>query len=1024
MQQKMRYRLGLDMGATSIGWAMIRLDSSDRPCAVIRAGTRIFSDGRNPKDGSSLAVTRRAARQMRRRRDRLLKRKQRMLEALVRWGFFPADEAARKALAQLDPYALRAKGLNAPLSGPKFARALFHLNQRRGFQSNRKTDRQDSESGTLKKAISTLRTRLEEEHCQTLGQWLAKRHEQRLSVRARLRGKTQKDKAYDFYADRAMVAHEFDALWSAQAGFNPGFFTEAARSDLRDILLFQRPLKPIKPGRCTLLPDEERAPLALPSTQRFRILQELNNLRVLNADLTELPPLTKAQRDTLAARMERKERLTFADMVKTLKLPGTTKFNLQDAKRDALKGNSTSVQLSKKQHFGDQWHDFTLAQQDAIVLQLLNEPHEGKLIEWLKENTGVSDEQAEAIAVAGLPEGYGRLSIAALGRILPPLASDVITYSDAVQLAGFDSHSVLGHAQTTGELLDELPYYGQYLQRHVAFAKDNPRNDEERYGKIANPTVHIALNELRKVINALIKRYGKPAEVIVEVARELKLGQQRKLEIQREQKERQDLNEKLVADACEVLHLAPAHLDRSKRRELSQKMQLWCELNKADVTDRRCPYTGEQISIRRLLSAEVEIEHILPYSITLDDSLNNKTVALRRANRDKGNRTPYDAFGKQAQDGYDYEAILQRAAKMPREKAKRFAPDGLDRWLQGNDFLSRALNDTAYLSRVAKEYLSLLYPDANTHKVRAIPGRMTALLRGKFGLNQLLSGDSSKNRNDHRHHALDATVIAITDQALLRRFAQASASARERQLDRLVDEMPLPWPSFREHVERAMAGITISHRPDHGYQGAMHEETAWGLRGNGEVARLVQDEGAPHRRTEHKKLNVIPISSTVDLNRHGVNEDGTPVAYKGYVGGSNYCLEIWRDDSGKPDARVISTFEAYQVIRQHGAERGERMLRHPRQAINGRPLIARLMINDMVSLEVEGQRKVMRVVKIYGTGQFFMCEHHEANVDARNSDKANSFSYLSKMPGSFLKAKGRSIAVSPIGEIRSSSNKE
>lgn len=1019
MQNKMRYRLGLDMGTTSIGWSMIRLDLAEQPCAVIRAGVRIFSDGRNPKDGSSLAVTRRAARQMRRRRDRLLKRKQRMLDALIRWGFFPADEAARKALTRLDPYALRAKGLSAPLSGAEFARALFHLNQRRGFQSNRKTDRQDSESGALKKAISALRLRLQDEQCQTLGQWLSKRHDQRLSVRARLRGKTQKDKAYDFYADREMVAHEFDTVWSAQAGFNPSLFTEAARSDLRDILLFQRPLKPVKPGRCTLLPDEERAPLALPSTQRFRILQELNNLRVLSPDLTEQPPLSKAQRDTLAARMERKERLTFADMIKTLKLAGTTKFNLQDAKRDALKGNSTSVQLSKKQHFGDRWHDFSLAEQDAIVLQLLNEPHEGKLIAWLKEHTGVSDEQAEAIAVAGLPEGHGRLSIAALARILPPLAKDVVTYSDAVQLAGFDSHSVLGHAQSTGELLDELPYYGQYLQRHVAFAKENPRSDEERYGKIANPTVHIALNELRKVVNALIKRYGKPAEVIIEVARELKLGQQRRQEIQREQRERQDLNEKLVADACEILHLTPAHLDRAKRRELSQKMQLWCELNKDGATDRRCPYTGEQIGIHRLLSPEVEIEHILPYSITLDDSLNNKTVALRRANRDKGNRTPFEAFGKQAQEGYDYDAILQRAAKMPREKAKRFAPDGYARWLkEDKDFLARALNDTAYLSRVAKEYLSLLYPDADAGKVRAIPGRMTALLRGKFGLNQLLSGDSSKNRNDHRHHALDATVIAITDQALLQRFAQASASARERQLDRLVEEMPLPWPAFRDHVARAMSGITVSHRPDHGYQGAMHEETAWGLRGNGEVARLVRDEGAPHRRTEQKKLNVIPISSTADPNRHGVSEDGTPIAYKGYVGGSNYCLEIWRDEAGKPDARVISTFDAYQVIREHGVEAGERMLRSAKKAINGLPLIARLMINDMVSLKIDGGRKVMRVVNIRSSGQFYMSEHHEANGDSRDRDKDDPYAFTSKQPSSFLKAGGKVVTVSPIGDIR------
>lgn len=1049
MQQKMRYRLGLDMGATSIGWAMIRLDSSDCPCAVIRAGARIFSDGRNPKDGSSLAVTRRAARQMRRRRDRLLKRKQRMLDALIRWGFFPADEAARKALAQLDPYALRAKGLSAPLSGPEFARALFHLNQRRGFQSNRKTDRQDSESGVLKRAISTLRTRLEDEQCQTLGQWLAKRHDQRLSVRARLRGKTQKDKAYDFYADRGMVAHEFDALWSAQAGFNPILFTEAARSDLRDILLFQRPLKPVKPGRCTLLPDEERAPLALPSTQRFRILQELNNLRVLNADLTELPPLSKAQRDALAARMERKERLTFADMVKTLKLPGTTKFNLQDAKRDALKGNSTSVQLSKKQHFGDPWHDFTLAQQDAIVLQLLNEPHEGKLIEWLKEHTGVSDERASAIAIAGLPEGYGRLSIVALGRILPPLASDVVTYSDAVQLAGFDSHSELGHAQTTGELLDELPYYGQYLQRHVAFAKDNPRNDEERYGKIANPTVHIALNELRKVINALIKRYGKPAEVIVEVARELKLGQQRKLEIQREQKERQDLNDKLVADACDILHLTPAHLDRAKRRELSQKMQLWCELNKGDITDRRCPYTGEQISIRRLLSAEVEIEHILPYSITLDDSLNNKTVALRRANRDKGNRTPYDAFGKQAQDGYDYEAILQRAAKMPREKAKRFAPDGHTRWLkEDKDFLARALNDTAYLSRVAKEYLSLLYPDANTHKVRVIPGRMTALLRGKFGLNQLLSGDSSKNRHDHRHHALDAVVIGITDQALLQRFAQASASARERQLDRLVDEMPFPWPSFREHMARALQSIVVSHKPDHSFEASMFKDTAYGIRPDGSIVQKKQEDGKKARVVEY----IVPLSAPTQGDRHGLDANGLPRAYKGYAPDGNYCLEIIASADGKWLMDVIPTFKAYRIAAQMGFKKDSeqevlKRMRTQKLSDKDGSLVMKLMPGDAIKVNFKERSRLLMVVKMSIDGGATFTELNEANTNdryvrklaakkrAKELEHADGLSdedrsamedefILSQISVASLQAGGAvRVAVSAIGDVRPVSNK-
>lgn len=1017
MLPKMRYRLALDIGSTSIGWCLIRLNTRDEPIAIIRMGVRIFSDGRNPKDGSSLAVTRRNARQMRRRRDRLLKRKERMLSALTRLGFFPQNESERRELVQLNPYILRKKGLYEALTGPEFARALFHINQRRGFLSNRKTDKKDSDSGTLKKAIKDLRDKLAQENCQTLGEWLANRHEARLSVRARLRGKTQKDKAYDFYADRTMIEHEFDTLWAKQSSFNPVLYNKAARNELKDILLFQRPLKPVKPGRCTLLPDEERAPLALPSTQHFRIYQEVNNLRLLTQDLRE-QKLTLEQRNKIVELLERQGEVRFTKILKELKLPGTTKFNLEDIKRDRLKGNSTSASLAKEAAFGERWYDFDLALQDSIVDKLLNEASLSALISWLQKHTDVDEATAERIANVGLPEGYGSLSRAALSRILPELTNDVVVYSEAVTRAGFGSHSALSHAQQTGEIMDALPYYGIPLRRHVAFAKDNPRNDEERYGKIANPTVHIGLNELRKVVNALIKRYGHPSEVIVEVARELKLSWKKKQEIQKEQKERQDLNNLHVADACAVLGLTPSNLDRGKRRELSQKMQLWVELNSKNVADRQCPYTGEQISIKRLLSDEVEIEHILPFSMTLDDSLNNKTVSLRRANRDKGNRTPYSAFGEQTFPGYSYEAILQRAALMPKEKAKRFAPDGYQRWLkEDKDFLARALNDTAYLSRIAKEYLSLICPP---NKVRAIPGRMTAMLRGKFGLNQLLSGSELKNRNDHRHHALDAAVIGVTDQGLLQRFATASARARENHLDRLIEDMPLPWPNYRAHVERALSHIIVSHKPDHGYQGAMHEETAWGLRGNGEVTRRVRPNDGGPRQREVKNKNVVQISSTGNRERHGMDDHGRPKAYKGYVGGSNYCMEIWRDDKGKWNGDVVSTFDAYQLIREHGETEGIRKLRNPAFSLSGRPLVMRLQIDDLVRMKLDGTCRNMRVVVITSNGQMFFAEHNEANVDGRNRDKENAFSYVSKYPGSLQKAKGRRVTASEIGDLRDS----
>lgn len=1024
----MKYRLALDLGSTSLGWAILRLntDTPAAPVAVIKAGSRIFSDGRNPKDGSSLAVTRREARAMRRRRDRLLKRKARMMRTLIEHGFFPTDDTARKALETISPYGLRAKGLNEALKPEEFARALFHINQRRGFKSNRKTDKKDNDSGALKSAIKQLHAALDsagaEGKPRTVGEYLHRREQAGHTVRARYRqqrveredGKTRIDKSYDLYIDRAMIEAEFDALWTKQSSLNPQLFNETARAELKDCLLHQRPLKPVKPGRCTLMPEEERAPLALPSQQRFRIYQEVNHLYVVREGLKE-EALTLDQRDSLVDALERNGKRSFTQIKKLLGLGGVVQFNFEDPKRQELKGNTTSAILSRKEHFGDAWFGFMPEQQDAIVTQLVSEENETRLIRWLETETGVDEARAEAIATTALPEGYGSLSAKALARILPELRRDVVTYDKAVQAAGFEHHSHISHA-ATGEILPLLPYYGEYLQRHVGFGSGNSNDaPEKRFGKIANPTVHIGLNQVRVVVNALIKRYGHPSEVIVEVARDLKQSQEQRKEDNERQAKNQKRNKRLRGEAAAVLQTAP---ERVRHADI-QKLILWEELS-FDPADRRCPYSGVQISANMVLSDQVEIEHILPFSQTLDDSLNNKTVATRQANRIKGNRTPWDARADFEALGWTTAAMLDRAEQMPKNKRYRFGEDGYQKWLKGTEdgdgkgFLARALNDTRYLSRVAREYLSLICPQAT----RVIPGQMTAMLRAKFGLNDILGLNGEKNRNDHRHHAVDACVIAVTDQGMLQRFAQASASARERQLNRLVDDMPLPWPNYRDHVARAVNHIWVSHKPDHGHEGAMHNDTAYALLGNGMVSVRKTVEGV--RQKETAALKVIEFSNAKAVSRHGVLPDGSPRPYKGYKGDSNYCIEIVRNEKGKWEGEVISTFEAYQLVRQHGLQR----LRHPALSVSGKPLAMRLINDDLVRLDLDEGTVTLRIAKIGGNGQVFMAPHQEANVDARNRDKDDTFQYTSKMAGSFQKARSRRVTISPIGEINDPGFKE
>lgn len=1007
----LRYRLALDLGSTSLGWAMIRLNAENQPCAVIKTGVRIFSDGRNPKDGSSLAVTRRDARSMRRRRDRLLKRKARMIRSLVEHNFFSSEEAQRKELVTLNPYTLRAKGLDVELTAAEFGRTLFHINQRRGFKSNRKTDKKDNDGGALKTAISKLRESLKTENCRTVGEWLHKRDVADLTVRARYRqnkvikddGKTRIDKSYDLYIDRAMISDEFDALWRKQTELNPALFTEAARADLKDVLLHQRPLKPIKPGRCTFMPDEERAPLALPSTQRFRMYQEVNNLRILRAGLKE-EALTLQQRDDLIKALEANSKRTFTQIKTLLKTGGAVQFNFEDPKRQELKGNVTSAILSRAEHFGATWFSFNEAKQDEIVLQLVGQENEAKLVRWLQEQTGIDERRADSIANAGLPEGYGSLCAKALARILPELRRDVLTYDKAVLAADFDHHSNIS-AAATGEILMALPYYGQPLQRHVGFGTNDPKdNDEKRYGKIANPTVHIGLNQIRLVVNALIKRYGHPSEVIVEVARELKQSKDQRDDESKRQADNQRRNTRLRADIAGTLGISP---ERVRTADI-QKMILWEELS-SNVADRRCPYSGVQISATMLLSEQVEIEHILPFSETLDDSLNNKTVALRQANRVKGNRTPWDAFGVQPTAGFEYAGMLARAELMPKSKRYRFGEDAMKQWLKDDaGFLPRALNDTRHMSKVAREYMSLVCPQ-NT---RVIPGRMTAMLRAKFGLNDVLGVDGLKNRNDHRHHAVDACVIAVTDQGLLQRFAQASASAREQQLNRLVENMPLPWESYREHVQRAINNIWVSHKPDHSHEGAMHNDTAYGLLGSGRVSVHKTVDGQRQHIVDN--LKVIEFTNAKASARHGLLPNGEPRPYKGYKGDSNYCIEIVRNEKGRWEGEVISTFEAYQLVREHGVAR----LRHSTLSVSGRPLVMRLMIDDSVRLEIDGALLTMRVASVNTAGRLSLAAHQEANVDARNRDKDGYWRYTYKQSSSLQTAKGRRVSISPAGEMR------
>lgn len=1050
-------RLGLDIGTNSIGWCLIENDSR-----IVDLGVRIFSDGRDPKSGASLAEDRRDARAMRRRRDRYLGRRAAFLKALVTHGLMPADPGEAKAVAHQDPYDLRRRGLSEKLEPFEIGRALFHLNQRRGFRSNRKAERtsKPGEEGKIAEGAKALDQAMAGQGATTLGEFLAGRETKR--VRA-----NSENQEYDFYPQRRHVEQEFERLWEVQKKHHPGLLTGGAHDALHRILFFQRPLKQQQVGYCTfaglngIAMDERRLPKAHPLFQQRRLYEEVNQLRIVSPGAADRA-LTQDERDKLILKLQDKRKVSFASLAKIIKLGDGERFNKESENRKELTGDEVRAELADKKRFGPRWLHFTLAEQVRIIERLQNEEDPEILLAWLASEYGLHQETAEAVAKAHLPEGYGRFGETATRRLLDALRQDVVTYDKAAQAAGFH-HSDL----RTGEVFDWLPYYGEILTREIAPGKEEYGDPlERRFGKITNPTVHIGMRQLEKLVNAIIAVHGKPDSIVVELARELKLNEKEKEEhksrIKRDTEAAIARGKKLESEGFS---------DTGANRML---LRLWEELNPDNALDRRCPYCGKPIGIRQLFSGEADVDHIIPYSRSLEDSAGNKVVAHRHCNRLKGNKTPYERWGNDAARWAD---ISEQVARLHKSKQWRFGPDAMDRVERDGGFLARQLTDTQYLSRLAGKYLRSLYPTKDAGRVDVIPGRMTAMLRRLWSLNSLLPdhnfvenehSNAPKNRLDHRHHAIDAAVAAVTTLWLMQEIAKAAGRAEDKDLDRLFEDLAQPWNGFREELRTRLLRTTVSHKPDHGRKGRpsrhrdvtagrLHNDTAYGLTGlvaaDGKtpivvhrvpLMSLTPDDIADPiripdlplrnaladatRRFSDKKfkkefdLALVRFAKThpvfKGIRRVRVLEplnviaikDRAGRAYKAYKGDANARFDVWRLPDGKWVSDTVSMFEAHQA----GSAK-----RRPHPAAKK---ILSLRQNDLLAIEREGSgdAQIVRVVKFSAKGTIALAADNEAGPlkarDAAPRD-VDPFKYILSSASGLKKLSARQVRVDPLGRI-------
>jgi CRISPR-associated endonuclease Csn1 len=1032
----MKLRYAFDIGTNSIGWAVYRLDGpSPHPVELIDCGARLFSDGRNPKDGQSLAVMRRAPRSARKRRDRFVQRRDWLLTLMVRHGLMPREAEQRKALETLDPYALRARALDERLEPHEIGRALFHLNQRRGFKSNRIADGSgdDKETGKIASGAARLEEELAAENCRTVGEFYARRQSgpvrQREAVRIRIEGEGAKS-LYAFYPMRELAEAEFDQLWEAQAGHHPLLLTGEARDAIRRTMFHQRPLKKPPIGRCTFIPTETRLATADPLAQAFRVYQELANLKLEEA-VGRSRSLTVDERDRLAGPLLAGEDLTFGKMRKLLDLSGAAKINLEEGGRDRLKGDATAARLGgKKGKLARLWPDLSAARRAEVIDRLLSEPEIEALKAWLILEVGATPEEAADAASFRPPDGHIRLGPTAAGRVVEELKRDVITYAEACRRAGFH-HS----DERDGVIHDRLPDYREVLERHTIGGTGDPCDPPgKRLGRIGNPTVHIGLNQLRRVVNRLIEAHGPPEQIVLELARDLKQTREDKERAQKDNKKYEEANRQRTDQLAEFgVSAGPADLRR---------MRLWEELG---VMPRRCVYTGRAIGLAELFSGEVEIEHILPFSRTLDDSMANKTLAFRDANRGKRNQSPEEAFS-----GAEYEAIQQRADTLPPNKRWRFKPGAMERFeTSERDFLARQLNETRYLSRLAKAYVTGVATDPNG--VWVVTGQLTALLRARWGLNNVLSDANRKLRTDHRHHAIDAAAIGVIDRGLLNELARR-AGVREDgdDLDHITKDVPEPYTGFFDNVRDRISAVIVSHKPEHGLGGALHEDTAYGIvegpdKAEGDlVFRKAIDDLSPNEIDKVRDLDLrAKLQAVRDaaggsakalrtaLSEFGrangvrrvrilkmekgfvpISDRRTQHIYKALIPGENHHMDIVEGPDGVWRGYAATVFDV------------NRKDFRPTwiNDLPGARLIMRLHKADLVEVgDTDGQRRIKRVVRIEPSAKRIrLAAHNEGGAlqlrheTDRDIDPFEwDFAYIAK-----LRDRGcRAILVNEIGKI-------
>ena len=861
--------LGIDLGIASIGWALIKEENNRHD--LIGWGSRIFQPGMDDDISSGKGVSRCAVRRQKRAlREQYARRRERkklLVKTLIEGGllqknpapdfFIRLDQELLKKIpskewhkqAHVIPYLYRKAAIDRQLQPEEAARALYHLAQRRGYLSNRKQELKDDDSGIVKSGINELKQALQASGARTLGEYFSSVDPETERIRCR-------------YTERAMFIDEFKLICKKQRHI----ISEELENKLFKAIFYQRPLKSCKHliGRCRNYPELPRCSYAKEEAQMFRIYTTVRNLRIEHEGVIRSLTEDEFNRtvnvlNSYSPLFKKNGKITLAKLQKAVGLAAKEKFTLGDEEKE-IYGNELKNILFRA--FGERAEQLSDDEKNKFFNDLSSIRKTEVLISRLRNCWNIAEEAIEDVSGIVMPEEYCAFSLKALRELLPNLA------------AGIDLSTIqkLEHPSVLCKAVDSLPLV------------DDSGID------LRNPVVHRVLTELRRVVNAIIGRYGKPDKIRIELARDLKSTNPERARIAKQNRDK----EKSRAEIAERI-TKELGLQKPSRNDILKVML-------AEECNFQCPYSGKSFSMSDLFNGLLEIEHIIPYSRSFDDSFANKTLCIKKLNGEKNNRSPYEAFG----GSDDYEQMLARVRHFKGPWAERKLELFETQEVKEEEFLSRNLNDTRYASKLAMQYLGTLYggivDKEGKQRIFATSGSCTALIRRIWGGNFLL-GEGEKVRDDHRHHAIDALTIALTTPDLVRWAANLTPQERRTMYDnaKFVDN------DLFQQAKEKLASAAVSHHVTNKMRGELHNATLYSKNfGNDER----------HIRIALNLLDASEIEDIVDnrvkkiiLDTLGVN-DASQV--------TDNMLKIFRDPANLPVFRdqrgnIINTIKKVRV---------------------------------------------------------------------------------------------------------------